>query len=559
MILTHRERRPDIDWLRVLATLLVVVFHTAMVFNPAPFYHLRNSDHSFAILVFCGFVGLWHMPLFFVLAGWSLGSAIGTRGGSEIVRERLLRLGLPLVTGVVLFMPWIKYIELRGGMDLNHRGLWVAPRLQEGLRQILPVDLPVMTPFHETFGQFLPRFFTVADRFSWGHLWFLAYLLTFTLVLLPLLLRWARRPRPTAPWPATIVWAPIVPLLLVQVFLRPHWPGIQNLYNDWANVAWYAIYLGAGFALAWDPRLEALVHGQWKRGLALGLGTCAVLLGGLVGLYTSDTVMLIGSAVAGWSFLVALLGMARERLFFSTPTLRYLSEGALAIYVLHQAAIVIPGWWVVDLPLGVLPKFVVLLSIALTLTLGLYHFVVRPVQPLRILFGMRPLACPLPRRPVAAAAVTGLAMLVFLGDPAQADPSPVGLWYAEGGAAKVRVQPCGDALCGRVVWLRSPFDEQGCALSDRQNPDDDLRARSLVGIDILSGLKPVGTGTWDGGTIYDPTSGRSYSCTMSLDGRDRLHVRGYLGWRVLGRTTTWIRVGTENQTCRLPDHDGAGS
>ena len=138
MASTASDRRPDIDWLRVLATLLVVLFHTAMVFNPAPFYHIRNTDLSFLMVVFCGFVSLWHMPLFFVLAGWSLARAIGSRGGIDILRERAARLGIPLLTGIVLFMPGIKYLELRSGLDLNHRGLWVTDALQQGFRTVIP-------------------------------------------------------------------------------------------------------------------------------------------------------------------------------------------------------------------------------------------------------------------------------------------------------------------------------------------------------------------------------------------------------------------------------------
>src|SRR5262245_2967166 len=65
-------RRVDVDWLRVFATYLLFPFHAAMVFNPAPFYHVRNADLSMGMLVFTGFVSLWHMPLFFLLAGWSI-------------------------------------------------------------------------------------------------------------------------------------------------------------------------------------------------------------------------------------------------------------------------------------------------------------------------------------------------------------------------------------------------------------------------------------------------------------------------------------------------------
>ena len=65
------SRRPDVDWLRVGAVYLLFVFHAGKVFDPAPFYHVRNDELSFAMLVVCGFIGLWHMPLLFLLAGWS--------------------------------------------------------------------------------------------------------------------------------------------------------------------------------------------------------------------------------------------------------------------------------------------------------------------------------------------------------------------------------------------------------------------------------------------------------------------------------------------------------
>jgi len=554
------DRRPDIDWLRVLATLLVVVFHTAMVFNAAPFYHIRNPDLSFPLLVFCGFVSLWHMPLFFVLAGWSLSRAIGSRSGAEVLKERAARLGVPLLAGIALFMPWIKYIELRSGMDLSHRGLKVTEALQPGFRTVIPTGLPTMPEFHETFREFLPQFFTNMDRFTWSHLWFIAYLFTFTTVLLPLFMRWARAARPSLELRAWMVWAPVPLLALIQVVLRPHWPGIQNLYNDWANVAYYLTFLSAGFALGWDPRLEALVHSQWKRAFAVGLVTCAVLLGGITGLYSSPSILLVGSAVAGWAFILAILGAGHRWLSFSTPTLRYLSEAALPVYLLHQAAIVIPGYWIVGLPFGVALKFLLIVTTAFALIFGAYHFLVRPLQPLRLLFGMRPLACPLRQGRVVAASTAVAALLVLSNwHYSEAGETPIGRWYAEGGAAQVEVEPCGDALCGRVVWLRSPYDENGCVMSDRKNPDVTLRARPMIGINILSDLQPMADGTWDGGTIYDPTSGRTYRCVASLDGDDRLLVRGYVGFHLLGRTTTWIRTGTENLRCESSRASGERS
>src|SRR5262245_15697508 len=183
------ERRYDIDWLRVFATYLLLLFHVGMVFNPAPFYHIRNADTSFVMLIACGFISLWHMPLFFLLAGWSAFSSLSLRGTGGFLRERFFRLFVPLVAACVLLMPAIKYLELSSGLDANYTGLYVDPKLQDGFRQVIPSGLPAAAPFDQSFLDFLPTFFTDLTRFTWAHLWFVAYLLTFTLLYLPLFAR----------------------------------------------------------------------------------------------------------------------------------------------------------------------------------------------------------------------------------------------------------------------------------------------------------------------------------------------------------------------------------
>ncbi|HSJ98585.1 MAG TPA: acyltransferase family protein, partial [Myxococcota bacterium] len=237
------RRRNDLDVLRVFACYLLLLFHVGMVFNPAPFFHVRNDEASFVFLILCGFIGIWHMPLLFLLAGWSAAASMRSRGVAAFARERWRKLAVPLAAGCVLLAPGIKYLELRGGQDLNHRGLFVAPEVRDGIRSVLPLDLPLAEPFDQGFVDFLPTFFTDLDRFTWSHLWFLAYLLAFTLVLLPVFARLVARP-PAAASPARFwVYAPILPLVLVQLTLRERFPGPYNLYRDWANVAFFATFL----------------------------------------------------------------------------------------------------------------------------------------------------------------------------------------------------------------------------------------------------------------------------------------------------------------------------
>ena len=388
------NRRADIDWLRVAATYLLFVFHVGKVFDPAPFFHVWNGEKSFVFLVVCGFIGLWHMPLFFLLAGWSAASSLELRGPRAFLRERLHRLGVPLVAGCVLLAPAIKYLELRSGLDLSHAGLRVAAEHQDSIRLLIPRGLPVAEPFHESFLAFLPTFFTQLGRFTWSHLWFVAYLLTLTVAWLPLFAWLLGRRGRTAGARAWMVYAPLVPLVVIQLTMRERWPGIYNLYDDWANVAYYSVFLLSGFFLACHPAVEDAVAREWKRSLALGgMATCVLLLG-VLRVFSSPAVLLVATAIAAWCFVIAFLGIARRHLTASTPTLTYLSESAFPVYVLHQAAIVLPGYWVVGLPLDIATKFVLLLLLAVAITMSTYHWLVRPFAVPRFLLGMRAKAYP---------------------------------------------------------------------------------------------------------------------------------------------------------------------
>jgi uncharacterized protein (DUF2147 family)/peptidoglycan/LPS O-acetylase OafA/YrhL len=561
--------RADVDWLRVGATYLLFVFHVAKVFDPAPFFHVWNDEQSVVMLVLAGFISLWHMPLFFVLAGWSIFGSLGARGVGSFARERVGRLLVPLLAGSALFGPVIKYLELRGGLDANYTGLYVAHELQARIRQVIPAGLPEARPFSEGFFEFWPTFFSVLERFTWAHLWFLAYLFTFSFLYLPILVWLRRRPARRATVHAAWVYLPVLPLAILQVLLRPHWPGLQNLVDDWANFSTYSVYLLLGFAVARSPAFETAIHHEWRRAFAVSLAACAVLLGGVLGAITSPTVILAGTAVAGWCFIVGLLGLAAHRFARTSPVLPYLAESALPVYVLHQVAIVVPGFWIVQLPLGIPAKFVLLLVVSIALTMATYDRVIRRFALTRFLFGMRPKRSLGARRAPAAQAATAAVALLVLAAGRSAMPGPAdaaqplrdasrdlarasatGRWLAEGGAATVEIAPCGGELCGRVVWLRSPLDEGGCQLRDEHNPDPTLRGRPVLGLEVLRGLAPADAeGEWEGGAIYDPGSGNTYRLKAALDGADRLRLRGYLGIPLIGRTTTWIRLGAAERVC----------
>ena len=117
----------------------------------------------------------------------------------------------------------------------------------------------------------------------------------------------------------------------------------------------------------------------------------------------------------------------------------------------------------------------------------------------------------------------------------------VGKWDLEDGSAIVEVYQEGDVFNGKIVWLKNPTEADGSPAVDSNNPDAKLRSRQLIGLNMLSGLKQKG-GEYSGGSIYDPGNGKTYNCSMKVEG-DTLKVRGSLDKRgLLGRTMDWFRV-----------------
>lgn len=117
----------------------------------------------------------------------------------------------------------------------------------------------------------------------------------------------------------------------------------------------------------------------------------------------------------------------------------------------------------------------------------------------------------------------------------------VGKWKLADGTAIVEVYQEGNVFNGKVVWLQHPTEADGTPALDDKNPDPKLRKRQILGLNMLSGLVKKG-GEYSGGTIYDPGNGKTYNCSMKVEG-DLLKVRGSLDKKgLIGRTMDWHRV-----------------
>lgn len=153
-------------------------------------------------------------------------------------------------------------------------------------------------------------------------------------------------------------------------------------------------------------------------------------------------------------------------------------------------------------------------------------------------------------QPCLAVVATAVFAGVFAGAAAAQTPPPApqsasglaGIWIDDTGDGAVEIQPCGNHLCGRIVWLKSPVDTSGRPLTDGYNPEAAKRKRPICGLPVIGDLKRQNNGAWDAGWIYDPKEGKSYDVEIKLRSPDRLLVTGYLGTKFFGETFIWTRA-----------------
>lgn len=121
----------------------------------------------------------------------------------------------------------------------------------------------------------------------------------------------------------------------------------------------------------------------------------------------------------------------------------------------------------------------------------------------------------------------------------------LGPWLTEKEGAVIEIYRCGEEgsreLCARIAWLREPYTDEGDLKRDPENPDASLRDRPLCGIEVLTGLKRSDSNTWSYGRVYNPKNGNDYSAYLDAKADETVHIRGYIGIPLIGKSETWTR------------------
>lgn len=374
---TGAVREHGLDALRVFAFLILILYHAGMGFVSWDF-HLKNPEQSTNLEYLMLFANRWRLPLLFFISGAGVAFSLRRRTLWTFAGERIVRLFIPLVTGMLIVVPPQIYLE----------------HLSRGIRYESYIA------FQRTVFDLVPY---PQGSFSWHHLWFVAYVLVFALLSIPLFAFLRSRAGVQAIGLFTrflehwriAVYVIAVPNLLVGILLGPHWPTTHNLIADWANLADCWLRFLVGFVFASDTRLLDLLTRRRREFLGGGIIVAAVFftfratnaLGGW-----SPAVRLVAwNVVSGYfalTWVFALLGYARAKITRGTPALRYANEAVYPFYIVHQTITIALIYWLMKWQAGVWPK---LALVAFGTFLGSWAFfeVVRRVRPLRPFFGLR--------------------------------------------------------------------------------------------------------------------------------------------------------------------------
>jgi fucose 4-O-acetylase-like acetyltransferase len=371
-------RRYDIDWIRVLAVLVLFPFHTAQIFVPWD-WHLKNEELSVAVAVFAHFVHQWHMPIFFLISGAASWYALRSKTGGRYLRDRVTRLFVPLVFGMLIVCPPQLYFE----------------RVQEG---VFSGGYFSFFPLHSFEGGPYPE-----GNVSWQHLWFLAYLFLYSFAALPVFI-WLKsesgqaRIRRLAEFceKRGVVFLLFIPLAIVRVTLEPFWPQTHDLISDWMLHAYYMVVFIYGFILMADVRFTDIINRHGPIALAVGavLMSAYLVVRFTIGVGGWDNpgwwvFITVVRSINTWMWLVAILWLGNRFLNRPGPVLKYSNEAALPVYVLHQTVIVVIGFYVVQAAWSIGWKFTVVMTTSFIATMLIYELLVRRWNPVRVLFGMR--------------------------------------------------------------------------------------------------------------------------------------------------------------------------
>lgn len=374
------ERHYGMDWLRIGAFALLILYHIGMFFVPWG-WHVKTAEPMHWVTVPMLASNAWRLPLLFLVSGYASAALLGKDARiGRFLASRTTRLMIPVIFAAIFLIPAQPWVELqfKHGYTASYWHFWTHDYFRFGA-----LDGIVMP--------------------TWQHLWFVVYLWFYTIALALLLAITPKRLRTQIAALADRALAGplvlIVPIALLLVHLGLSWPGKEEthaLVDDWqAHRVYFAMFL-FGVLLRNARAVWEGIRRWWEVAAIIALiGYAAVVAVDLSlldpilpGAAPQHVLFEIARVFQGWGTIIALIGVA-DRWWNRDHALRpMLTEAVFPFYIIHQTVIVVVAWCLLPLALPALAEFAILLP-ATVIGCWLFYWIGRRITPLRPLIGLR--------------------------------------------------------------------------------------------------------------------------------------------------------------------------
>jgi glucan biosynthesis protein C len=371
-------RHLGMDWLRIGAFALLILYHIGMYFVPWG-WHVKIAQPIEWVAIPMLATNGWRLALLFLVSGYASAALAAKLGGSgAFARSRSARLLIPLLFGMIVIIPPQPWIDLTGQHGYAHGFLYFWLHDYFGFQFIDGIALP-----------------------TWQHLWFVVYLWVYTMLAAFLLAVIPADVRAKISDGAARIlsgWGLLIaPMLwwLIVYGAFPNHDETHGLFDDGPSHLHYLAAFGVGWALRVRPVLFAAVARCWK--LAAVLAVLAfVPIAWIEWTWPGDTIAPdwvfppyhIARQVQGWATIVALVGVADRFWNRDHPWRATLAEAVFPFYIIHQTIIVIVGWYLKQAGVAALPSFIVLLA-ATVAGCWIFYAAGRRIGWLRPLIGLQ--------------------------------------------------------------------------------------------------------------------------------------------------------------------------
>jgi surface polysaccharide O-acyltransferase-like enzyme len=372
-----KNRLYFIDYIRVFAFLLLILFHSALPFVNYN-WEVKNEQKSEILLSIVLWFHQWRLPLLFFISGVGIYFSLKTRNILKFTLERFRRLFIPLVFAMLFTIPIQVYVEYLQKERVTGSYFEFYPSVWD------------FVPYPD-------------GSITWSHMWFIVYLLTFILILIPLFSIMKIKMIEKYKDEFSIILSSKYLIFFIffiqycnyyQFYLK--YPEQGSLVEDWFVFNSSIIYLILGHLLASSNKFWNNCERYRKTSLSFAVVTSTVLF---INYYLPNAlpkkegmdaqVYFLLDALQIWSIILTIIGFAKKYLNNSSIVLQYLNQAVFPFFIIHQTVIVAIGYWIVQLKVSILTKYLLLSICSSIIIYTLYEYVIRRTRLTRFLYGMK--------------------------------------------------------------------------------------------------------------------------------------------------------------------------